>query len=532
MNGPDPTERGAGRAGPDDALRLARALDRRAEHRAAAAEALLAADLGRRAGRDDAIVAAALIRLGVPDPATAATIETICRMALARAADGAAAERARIHGRLSVALHHREQLGEAAEHAARAATLATGLDDPLATAAARHAEQMAALGAGDPATIVAIGAALLDCAWASGSEEVELLARTARLEGLFRLADSAGIARELDSLDVLAARTGSPEIRWNAILGRAGFDHARGRLAEAEAGARLARSALPASQRSQTEPLFVAQVMLIATDRGTMPAEVELARRAAIGAPVIAVAMTGRFDLETGDPGRARASYESALPRLADLPMDRRGLPALLAVADLAATFGDRTVAEDLRRRLIPYDGRMIASPLGAVGPVAWFLARAESLLGDHDAAVDHAAGAIELCARGDFGPWLARSRFGHADALVRRDRPGDRAAARGSAELALTTAREIGMAGLTARAEAFLERLTAVERLSPREREVAQLVASGSSNRAIAEALTLSERTVETHVQNILVKLDARSRTQIATWALRVGLAVPGSGT
>jgi len=60
---------------------------------------------------------------------------------------------------------------------------------------------------------------------------------------------------------------------------------------------------------------------------------------------------------------------------------------------------------------------------------------------------------------------------------------------------------------------------------LTAREREVSVLVARGLTNREIAEALVLSERTVEYHVGNILGKLGSSSRTQIATWATGHGL-------
>jgi len=61
---------------------------------------------------------------------------------------------------------------------------------------------------------------------------------------------------------------------------------------------------------------------------------------------------------------------------------------------------------------------------------------------------------------------------------------------------------------------------------LTAREREVAILIAQGQTNRAIAEQLTLSERTVEGHVTNILTKLGGTTRTQIATWAVEKGWA------
>lgn len=57
---------------------------------------------------------------------------------------------------------------------------------------------------------------------------------------------------------------------------------------------------------------------------------------------------------------------------------------------------------------------------------------------------------------------------------------------------------------------------------LSPREREVASLVAEGLSNREIARVLRLSKRTVDSHVEHIRRKLQATSRTQIAIWLLR----------
>jgi DNA-binding NarL/FixJ family response regulator len=61
---------------------------------------------------------------------------------------------------------------------------------------------------------------------------------------------------------------------------------------------------------------------------------------------------------------------------------------------------------------------------------------------------------------------------------------------------------------------------------LTAREREVLVLVAGGRSNREIAEALVISERTARSHVSNVLVKLGLASRTQAALWAIREGLA------
>ncbi len=63
-------------------------------------------------------------------------------------------------------------------------------------------------------------------------------------------------------------------------------------------------------------------------------------------------------------------------------------------------------------------------------------------------------------------------------------------------------------------------------EPLTEREVDVLQLVAQGMSNQEIAEALVVGERTVSTHVSNILDKLHLANRTQATLYALRKGLA------
>ena len=81
--------------------------------------------------------------------------------------------------------------------------------------------------------------------------------------------------------------------------------------------------------------------------------------------------------------------------------------------------------------------------------------------------------------------------------------------------------------------AAALRERITAlrtrVERADPtraltrREREVADLVSQGLTNRELAARLVIAERTAENHVQHILVKLGLSNRSQLAVWAATV---------
>ena len=63
------------------------------------------------------------------------------------------------------------------------------------------------------------------------------------------------------------------------------------------------------------------------------------------------------------------------------------------------------------------------------------------------------------------------------------------------------------------------------LDRLTPREREVLQLIGRGFSNKRIAQELRLSEKTVKTHVGHVLAKLGVDDRTQAAVFAVRAGL-------
>ena len=126
--------------------------------------------------------------------------------------------------------------------------------------------------------------------------------------------------------------------------------------------------------------------------------------------------------------------------------------------------------------------------------------------------------------------PYVALSRAGLARALLAGD--GGAAARQEAAGLLATAVAELtaldmpGPAGAAARA---LAGLGLAGPLSAREEEVARWVAQGLTNRAVAARLHLSERTVESHVRNVLTKLDLHNRTQLAAWRQARDAARPG---
>jgi two-component system nitrate/nitrite response regulator NarL len=66
-------------------------------------------------------------------------------------------------------------------------------------------------------------------------------------------------------------------------------------------------------------------------------------------------------------------------------------------------------------------------------------------------------------------------------------------------------------------------------DRLSPREREIVQLIAKGYSNKLIARELNIAETTVKIHIQHIFKKLELSSRLQVALFASSAGLQTAG---
>jgi two-component system, NarL family, response regulator LiaR len=77
---------------------------------------------------------------------------------------------------------------------------------------------------------------------------------------------------------------------------------------------------------------------------------------------------------------------------------------------------------------------------------------------------------------------------------------------------------------------ESLAGRREPLELLTPREREVLLLIGRGFPNKLIARELGIAEKTVKTHVGNVLSKLGVTDRTQAAVVAVRAGLVDPGS--
>jgi DNA-binding CsgD family transcriptional regulator len=156
-------------------------------------------------------------------------------------------------------------------------------------------------------------------------------------------------------------------------------------------------------------------------------------------------------------------------------------------------------------------------------GSVARMLGQLDLAAGRPDAAVAHFEEGLRVDSRLGARPYLARGRMGLAQAL---SATGDLPRAIELARTAAAEARRLDMPGLLRTADAFLADADAWARaqdpLTAREHEVVELVAQALSNRDVVRRLVLSERTVESHVRNVLAKTGLASRTELTRWYLQ----------
>ncbi|PTR37792.1 LuxR family two component transcriptional regulator [Rhodococcus sp. OK611] len=120
------------------------------------------------------------------------------------------------------------------------------------------------------------------------------------------------------------------------------------------------------------------------------------------------------------------------------------------------------------------------------------------------------------------------------ASGFMLKDAPAEeliravRVVADGQALLAPTVTRRL-IADVTSRRAPARREPAQLAALTPREREVLELIARGLSNVEIAESLFVAEQTVKTHVGKVLGKLHLRDRAQAVVLAYETGLVTPG---
>jgi DNA-binding NarL/FixJ family response regulator len=217
--------------------------------------------------------------------------------------------------------------------------------------------------------------------------------------------------------------------------------------------------------------------------------------------------------LRQGRVGSAAAAIERTLAE-PQFPAQRARL--LAARVEIQLAVGDAGAARAASDRLVALSEQLGSPPMlaGLANDAAGLVLRAE---GDSWAALRALRQAWSSWQEVDAPYELARTRL--RIGLVCRD-IGDEETAAMELEAALQSFASLGAGPDVAAVNVLLQKARAPGGLTAREVEVLALVATGSTNRAIAEELVISEKTVARHVSNIFTKLGVSSRSAATAYA------------
>ena len=511
-------------------IELATAEYRAGQLAASLRHAVAAADAAERDGRLDLVAGAALVVRGIGHAPVALTLLGLCDRALADDG-GLPARRARLLAQRASALAELGDLDAAAAGSATAMAAAAAVGDPAAELDAIRARVAALSAPQHRAERLRLGTRAVELATPAGQPLAAVLGRVWRIDAAYQLLNLEAVDAEIAQIAQLAESTRLPLARWHLLRQQASRAALVGQLAVARdrsAEARRLAFRIQDPSGAGLSYVFAIWLAVLRGDAGEIPAEFFDAAAAAPPIPIVRAPLA-RALFAVGRTDEAQAVYETLrqLPAAGD--KDIRTFGALTQLMDLIIAFGDSEMARATYDLIHPHVNDSGATGTGLVflsGSAHWPLGRLAALLGRTEEALGHFAAAVTIDTRLGARPLVALTRLDWAGALRTRAARGDYAQARTLAWQAATEARRLDMPGPASRAEHLVndleQAIRAGDPLTPREREIADLVSAGITNRAIASQLVLSERTVEGHVRSILAKLQLTNRTELAAWALR----------
>ena len=488
-----------------------------------------AADLARSMARPDLIAEAALILEGGDGADADRLVRRLCEEVLRELGPQATSLRARVAAGLARACIYLDDVDAAARASEQALAVANQCDDRAAAIATLRARQLVRCDPDGTDERFELAAQLLEIGREVSDPETQMWAYLWRIDVMLQRGDLTGVGRELNHLAWCAGEVGGPVARWQLLRCQATHAQAQARFADA---IRLAHEGF-----TELIPLsaWVRDAVLAMTGYHIGPEASGAARAYGLDGPVGArnyfpafgaiYSLSPAYVLISADRRAEAARLYRALGPVAQWQPTTHGATVSYALGIMVAAAID--AAEDvaaLRGLLARYRGHHVAGGAGAagyLGPVELYLgiaARHLGLLDDAVAELDHAR---QACAANGAAGYHVEALFELAVALARRAGDGDAARAHSLAADCACRATTLGMPPFAARAQQLADRLGQVpaKPLTPREREVAELVGQGLTNREIAARLYLSERTAQNHVQHILTKLDLSNRSQIVVW-------------
>jgi predicted ATPase/DNA-binding CsgD family transcriptional regulator len=313
--------------------------------------------------------------------------------------------------------------------------------------------------------------------------------------------------------DVFSLRHGRS---WMALLAfsRGDWDEARQLLAAAEPALLRFGSPEPLAFLRVVQGLIAYRVGPIDEARGRLAEMLELLGRAEPATLVWYAGLHALVCIESGAADEAERTLAAQEERLANLSVEALPARSARTVQGLAyAALGDQRRGASCESALRPYADDFHWWPARRT------LAALAAMRGDRPAAVAHLDRLETQCRREGLRPDLALG-APHRAELRGASGAADRAEA-------LRLLEQLGMHRDLERAKQMARRLPArFGALTPRELEVLRLVARGMTNREIAAALFISERTVVNHVSHVFSKVGVDNRSGATAYALHNGIA------
>ena len=495
---------------------------------AARADCAAAEALARKAGEPALQAEAALVLEPIGDRGWDRDIADACAEALT-ADDLPEPLRARLLARATETAIYLGRLDGVDESSRAALVSADRGDDPAVLAAALRARQLACSGPDHRDEHGVLAARMIAAGELARDPAVEMWGRLWRLDALWERGDLGEITGELSCLTWCAEHTGGPMSRWHLLVAEAALAQARGEFAHALDRAARAHTLASTLGHPAGEGAFRALRAVVGHHTGHDPHALVLPHAPMRGEVrnLLFAALGTAFPLvDSGLIAEAEPLYRG-LGRPEKWPVPPYFLLNVLAVGGaVAAALGLRDDVAYFRARLTRYrDGHITGGGGNAhyLGPTTLWLGKFAAALDDPDTACADLRSAGHTARTMGAPGFAVEADCERAELLFARGATADAVAL---AVAALPVAVSLGMEPWIERLRVLTAHENACATLTPREREVADLVARGLTNREIAAALVLSERTAQNHVQHILTKLGFAKRSQIAAWVSRGRIA------
>lgn len=483
-----------------------------------------AGDLAERAGRSDLIGEAGLVVHGVTTPSVLAEVEGLC----ARALPGLDPVRdtdlqARLLTRQALAAAERGSGAVARELSARALELCRDSTDPDTLLDAIHARHLALSTLEYLDERRALAARAITLGTRAEQPLAQLWGYLWTTDAALQCGDLALVEDSLAGIERVADRRRLPIARWHLLRLRATTAALTGAFpdaAEFDAAAYALARRLGDPSLTALHHAFGGMVRLIHGHLDPADRDTALAELQHVPNIPIAQLFAPMLHALAGDRAEAAARFAPWRDLPATLERGPRWTSTMYAVGAVAGLLDDREVADAVYRVLDGCENHYAADGTGAlifVGSLARVRADNARTAGHLDAAADLYRTGLDMDTRIGAHPFVALGHLGLAHTELAR---ANLATARIEADSAAAGFRRLDMTHRLREADHLLAGITRAARttdpLTPREREVRELVDAGLSNREIATRLVLSERTVESHVRSILAKFGVANRAEL----------------